>query len=285
MVGVIFVSLRILEERNTGIALASARCFGLKGGRKRLPPGSHGIGKVEKTTQLIVQALCRALLQPEGAPAVAARQRIGLFPATAAGKLAAERCLQEGWLVPIPNASNGNKNDHWTITEKGKRYLGERVPPKQLVEDFLRALEVRNDQFAKIVDSVRGAQRGIAELCSMLRPLVAFPDSEADSKASFPASQAVMRALRDCHGANGAHEDVPLPVLFARVRGICPELTLGMFHDALRQLHESEAIWLHPWTGPLYEIPDPHFALLVGHEIVYYASPRNTEDAQANRPV
>ena len=28
------------------------------------------------------------------------------------------------------------------------------------------------------------------------------------------------------------------------------------------------------WTGPLYAIPEPPLALLVGHEIAYYASPR-----------
>jgi len=31
-----------------------------------------------------------------------------------------------------------------------------------------------------------------------------------------------------------------------------------------------------PWTGPLYDLPEPHFALLVGHEVAYYASSRRT---------
>ena len=30
-------------------------------------------------------------------------------------------------------------------------------------------------------------------------------------------------------------------------------------------------VYLHPWTGPLYALPEPAFALLVGHEVAYYA--------------
>jgi hypothetical protein len=51
-------------------------------------------------------------------------------------------------------------------------------------------------------------------------------------------------------------------------------VTIGQFHDGLRRLHDGATIYLHPWTGPLYELPEPRFALLVGHEIAYYASSR-----------
>ena len=48
-----------------------------------------------------------------------------------------------------------------------------------------------------------------------------------------------------------------------------------LFRDtALRRLHAEERIYLHPWTGPLCELPQPPLALLVGHEIAYYASAR-----------
>ena len=51
-----------------------------------------------------------------------------------------------------------------------------------------------------------------------------------------------------------------------------PELTIGAFHDTLRALQTAGDIYLHPWTGPLYDIPEPPYALLVGHEVAYYAS-------------
>jgi hypothetical protein len=52
-------------------------------------------------------------------------------------------------------------------------------------------------------------------------------------------------------------------------------LTIGHFHDTLRELHEQEKIYLHPWTGPLYEMAEPAYALLAGHEIAFYASIRD----------
>lgn len=72
----------------------------------------------------------------------------------------------------------------------------------------------------------------------------------------------------------GTIEDCPLPDLFKLARTGWPDLTIGQFHDGLRSLHERELIYLHPWTGPRYDLPEPALALLVGHEIVYYASAR-----------
>ena len=40
-------------------------------------------------------------------------------------------------------------------------------------------------------------------------------------------------------------------------------------------MHDDREVYLHPWTGPLYALPQPPFALMVGHEIDYYASLRD----------
>jgi hypothetical protein len=66
--------------------------------------------------------------------------------------------------------------------------------------------------------------------------------------------------------------DCPLPELYRRLPS-AP--SIGQFHDQLRRLHEVQEIYLHPWTGPLYDLPEPALALLVGHEIAYYASIRS----------
>ena len=68
--------------------------------------------------------------------------------------------------------------------------------------------------------------------------------------------------------------DCPLPELWRGARATSPGLTIGQFHDALRQLSDERVLSLHPWTGPLYEMPEPETALLAGHEIAYYASGR-----------
>jgi hypothetical protein len=68
--------------------------------------------------------------------------------------------------------------------------------------------------------------------------------------------------------------DCPLPDLFTSLSTLDPPPTVGQFHDALRQLHADGRIYLHPWTGPLYALPEPLIALLSGHEIAFYASLR-----------
>jgi hypothetical protein len=67
-----------------------------------------------------------------------------------------------------------------------------------------------------------------------------------------------------------------LPELYRQARRADPGLSLGAFHDGLREFHAAGRLYLHPWTGPLYEIPEPACALLVGHEVAYYASPRRS---------
>ena len=67
--------------------------------------------------------------------------------------------------------------------------------------------------------------------------------------------------------------DCPLPELF-RALALTDSLTIGAFHDCLRQLHADGTVSLPAWTGPLYALPEPQYALLIGHGIAYYASLR-----------
>src|SRR5207248_1963500 len=101
-------------------------------------------------------------------------------------------------------------------------------------------------------------------------PASAQPEAE---EAEVRRQGRVLARLGGWQGA-GACEDCPLPELYRRVSADDPALTVGRFHDALRQLHEAGQVYLHPWTGPLYDIPEPPYALLVGHEVAYYASVR-----------
>ena len=91
----------------------------------------------------------------------------------------------------------------------------------------------------------------------MTRPKSAIAETVRKALVNWRETQ----ALGDC----------PLPELLRRVRAAKPRTTLGQFHDALRRLSEDRVVALHPWTGPLYEIPEPAAALLAGHEIAYYA--------------
>lgn len=85
---------------------------------------------------------------------------------------------------------------------------------------------------------------------------------------------AVLARLADWAASANAGEDCPLPDLFRSLTTRDPQPTIGEFHDCLRRLHAAGSVYLHPWTGPLYALPEPAYALLAGHNVTYYASPR-----------
>src|SRR5262249_10080449 len=95
----------------------------------------------------------------------------------------------------------------------------------------------------------------------------------ADPVADLAA--AILARLSDWASSANAGEDCPLPELFRSLTTREPQPSIGEFHDALRKLHADGVIYLHPWTGPLYALPEPAYALLVGHGVAYYASPRS----------
>ena len=94
------------------------------------------------------------------------------------------------------------------------------------------------------------------------------------TEAKLDLAAAVLARLSDWAASANAGEDCPLPELYRGLTVLDPAPTIGAFHDCLRQLHADGSIYLHPWTGPLYALPEPAYALLVGHGVAYYASAR-----------
>jgi hypothetical protein len=291
----------------------------------------------DRSTQLVLSALSHAAAA--GAiPLFGGKAAPGLFPTTALGKQAAQRCQDEGYLRlvpaegtppgPVPGAAAGGATAAvkkgrgpvalCAITDKGLAYLLAQVSPRQVLEDFVRVLEARQAQLGELLAVARQAQAGVEALKASAEQVLhhveeaecrpedpeALPGREPgpsgtlnalfrdfQSQAGGPGPPAANGAVEGPVGApvdcaavllsclaawqgSGASEDCPLPELYRQARGPVPGLSVGQFHDALRRLHEAEQIYLHPWTGPLYEVPEPPYALLVGHEVAYYASAR-----------
>jgi len=213
----------------------------------------------DKLTQQIVEALSQAAAEPAGRPLFAAKSAPGLFPAAA--KLAAQKCVRDGLLTLAAT-------DRYTITPAGWEFLLAAVNPKQVLEDFVRILEVRQTEVNELLDSARSmaiSLHGLKDAVTRVLPQVTASRVETRE----PLGEAILAQLRSRSAAAG--EDCPLPDLYRRLQ---PRPTLGEFHDALRALHSAGAIYLHPWTGPLTELPDPDCALLAGHGVAYYASTR-----------
>lgn len=268
----------------------------------------------DKSSQLIVEALSRAAAGE--APLHGSRAQCGLFPSTAAGRDAAARCQEAGYLCPRPNtdvpsskahkSKNGSRS--YSISEKGLAYLFGQVSPKQVLQDLVGALNDREVQLNELLTAVRDSHeqltglRAVAEIALrqlmpldsgngsagslntlfqsfLQRPNVADLAESAKKDAARQTCDALLQHLDQWQTAN-RNEDLPLPELYRQSAGERPGLTIGEFHDSLRHLHDEGRIYLHPWTGPLYDMPEPPFALLIGHEVAYYASLRCTKRGQ-----
>lgn len=225
----------------------------------------------DKTTAQLLDALRRAATEPGGAYLLAGKGVPGLFAANPAGRLAAQRCVEEGYLRLLRTENRGKSpQEVYTVSDRGLAYLLEQGNPRELLEDLVRALEARETQIAELLTLVRDWLAGMGNLRSVAATALQAATNNGPTAAVSPLTDAVLGCLAAWHTSD-ASEDCPLPELYRRL----PSATsLGQFHDALRKLYQKDRIYLHPWTGPLYSLPEPACALLVGHEIAYYASMR-----------
>ncbi|QEL20956.1 hypothetical protein [Limnoglobus roseus] len=255
----------------------------------------------DKSTPLILDALTRAAAERSGVPLHASKTEAGLFPNTAAGKAAAKRCRDDQMLQTLPADPKSKPREVCTITERGLQHLMQQVSPKKVLEDFVRILEERRGQVDELLADVSRMAQNLDGLKAAVA--AALPDvttarvpvpgpvnrlTEADhaaaprtngSVATLVAKTTVtdVAAAIQTHLSDWAAEaarDCPLPELYQAISCGHAGCSVGLFHDALRQLHTAGRVYLHPWTGPLYAVPEPTFALLVGHNVAYYASAR-----------
>jgi hypothetical protein len=161
-----------------------------------------------------------------------------------------------------------------------------------VLEDLVRVLEKREEQTNALLHLTSQMRSDLTHLKdSAERVLQQVPRTETLTATMLPPARdtaaerrptaeqiaalhrAILAHLARWQGS-GASDDYPLAELFRHLQQAVPGLTIGRFHDALRDLHDADRIYLHPWTGPLYDLPEPAFALLAGHLIAYYASAR-----------
>ena len=258
----------------------------------------------DKLTPLILDALTLAATEPGGVPLYAGKAEAGLFPAATAGKAAARKALDDG-LIRVVRHDGSPPRELLAATDKGMRLLTETVSPKKVLEDFVRILEARAGEVTRLVAQTHrlaDTLAGMKAAVELLAPRFDAPahDLEPDAgplrngstmnavtsrlngsvAVAEPVTElddlggAILARLSDWSSSAAVGQDCPLPELFRSLslRAVPP--SLGTFHDCIRRLHTDHRVYLHPWTGPLYALPEPATALLVGHNIAYYASLR-----------
>jgi hypothetical protein len=243
----------------------------------------------ESFDSLILTALTRASAEPGGVPLVTSKTLPGLFPATAAGRSAAKRAIDDGLFV-ITREEKGREQA--TISTKGLEKLLAESNPKPVLDDFVRVLEARETQVNELIATARAMTEKLVTMKRVVEAMLpkvtagrfslphpSFPFPQGKGEHNTPSLEGRGRGLGDSlrdsiltileSWSATAGEDCPLPVLF---RDLTHPTTVGAFHDCLREMHAAGEIYLHPWTGPLYALPEPTLSLLVGHEVAYYAS-------------
>jgi hypothetical protein len=230
----------------------------------------------DRLAALMLDGVTRAARSPDGLPLVGSRQDPGLFPPTATGRQAANEACRLGLLVRQPPTDS----DSFVITDYGLTYLLEESTPRQVLEDVARAIESRGEQLSALVKQtaeLRSEWQGLQRLTANLTAKL----DQSRSALSNDGFQELRDVLKDWRASG----DYPLPELFRQWSAKHPGGSIGRFHDHLRRMHDEHAIYLHPWTGPLYALPEPAYALLVGHEVAYYASLRSDKQlAISNKP-
>lgn len=239
----------------------------------------------DKSEQLVLDALSQASLHPAGVPLYGSKSKPGLFPISAPGRQAAQRCQDEGYVRILRTEPKGRSTQEiCAITEKGLAHLLNNTSPRHVLEDLVRALDARQAQFFELVATARQTQLGMEALRLIAQRVLEQIEGRTASASAGPNPQPEGKNWRTSaleHLARwqsaGASEDCALPALYRHVAHAHAGVSIGQFHDGLRELHEWGKIYLHPWTGPLYDMPEPPYALLIGHEILYYASLRQTQ--------
>jgi hypothetical protein len=241
---------------------------------------------VDKSQPLILEALSRAAAQPAGLPLHSSKTAPGLFATSAAAKVLAKRCKDEGLLRIVRTETRGKTvQEICALSEQGLAYLLEQSSPKKVLETLLRELESRQAEVTELVATARHMQTSLDGLSAIvakaLHALQHPPGSSGTPTNNGNGTVAgaepwvadVLTHLRNWRGTAGL-EDCPLPELYRALQARTPGLSIGQFHDGLRRLHAQHQVYLHPWSGPLYELPEPALALLIGHVVAYYASLR-----------
>jgi len=263
----------------------------------------------DKITQQLTDALAKAATHPGGLPLYAGKTEPGLFPNTPAVKLSAQKGIADALIRIVHSDTKGKTpRDLYALTDAGWEFLLAQVNPKQVLEDFVRVLEARQGEVGellatarKMAESLQGLREAVARVLPVVTAtrmplpvdrMTAFTltglPSNGQAELSGSIHQATVVAQLDPETASelaptllarlaewSGPTDCTLPELFQSLWSVTPSLTIGQFHDCLRTLVAEGVVSLHSWTGPLYALPEPAYALLVGHGIAYYASSKS----------
>lgn len=123
-------------------------------------------------------------------------------------------------------------------------------------------LQALRDEVQKLRAELDEARRQIGTAATR-----ATTTSPATAASSWTAE--ALRLVQDFQKRN-PYGMAPLPWLFSEITRR-HALTIGQYHDGLRELVQARRLRLHPFTGSFSELEGERFCLLAAQEIKMYA--------------
>lgn len=219
--------------------------------------------------EMMLAGLRRLLTEP-GAKLFGSGRARGVFPQrTTAAERAAGLLSSRGFLEVDDTGA-------CRITPLGVKWLAENDEVKTLLEDVLRSAETQRERLESIAEScLKEATRLAQQRMAVSSILARIGPASADADS---LDDAVLEALQ-MQKRGPSQADCSVADVYATLSKQGVEASIGRFHDSLRRLREAGRLRLAPWTGPLYELPQPALALLIGHEVLYYVRPQQAARA------
>lgn len=247
---------------------------------------------MDRLSDTLVEALATALSKPGEHRLYRSGKLEGLFPGrTGVGGDAAAQALRDGLLEHVRTETRGKVQIDWVrITPRGVEFLHQQRSPVQALHEVRDLLRVNQEALPswlmRIQDVLDLMQRRVDDEVQQWRArLAALEQTVGDTLRRLEAAGPLVPgevarthpwaidALNylDRRRTNGAPDACPLPELFAAIVPHHPTLSLGAYHDGLRQLNLRRALSLMPASDPL-SMTRPEFALWEGGAVYYLAS-------------
>jgi hypothetical protein len=207
-------------------------------------------------------------------------------------KAASQLCVERGWVEETGELHGKGKSAKKLvrITAAGFEFAVSRSEAARLLSDLLDVADAQRSALDRIRSQLDANWKRLdaqGTLLQRLQDRVVPPDlsellnagsgskSQGESMAR-PAAQAPAAWLNSAvdfaqqYRQKNPLGSCPLPELF---RGVAEPagISIGQFHDGVRQLVRERRLRLHPWTGPMYQLKDEQYALMQGQEIKFYA--------------
>jgi hypothetical protein len=247
---------------------------------------------MNRVQDLVIDALQQALAADAEVRLYKSGKLDGLFPGRAGVKGdAAALALRDGLLDIVRTETRGKTTIEWVrLTPKGIEYLHAHQSPVKALHDLRETLHHNQDAIpAWLLDMRTGLKalddRLTAEAAQWTRRLDALTRRvEEVLRRVEEATPALPKDVVEQHGwavdavnyldrrrNSGARGDCPLPELFSSLAGQYPELSVSVFHEGLRRMHERRVVRLGS-APDVASLPQPEFALFDNGQVLYYAA-------------